>query len=54
MKAVGSRNAETVQLLLGARADLDATTSTGMTAQKVAETVNEPEILETLRNRRGS
>ena len=54
MKAIGSKNSETVQLLLGAKANLDESTSTGMTALKVAEAVNEPSILEVIRSIRDS
>jgi len=54
MKAVGSRNLECVKILLEAKADLVATTNGGISAMKIAETINHLEILEVLNPSRGA
>ncbi len=53
MKAVGSRNLECVKALVDAKANLGETTSGGISAVKIAETINHVDILEYLSSYHG-
>jgi ankyrin repeat protein len=54
MKAVGSRSKETIELLLNAKANVDDSTPSGMTAEKVARTIEDTGVLDLLKLPRGS
>jgi len=49
IKAVGSRNRESVKVLLEANADVNASTTSGLSALQVAELIHESEIAEIIR-----
>lgn len=50
IKAVGSRSAESVKVLLEAKADVHAATKSGLTALQVADLIHEAEISGILRS----
>ena len=54
IKAIGSRNQETVRLLLDAKADLSETTNSGMSAMATAEAIRDDEMVEFLRSYQGA
>jgi hypothetical protein len=54
MKAVGSRDMDTVKALLEARADVNACTNSGLSAIQIAESLGEVEMVEALHNYRGA
>lgn len=53
MKAIGSRNLECVKVLIEAKANLDAVTKGGISAYKIAETINHVDILDLLNSYKG-
>lgn len=50
MKAVGSRDLDTVKVLLEAGADPHESTQSGLTALKIAESLEENDIIGILKN----
>ena len=48
MKAVGSRNVETVKMLLEARADVSMKTMSGLTPLDIAESIRDTEMVNIL------
>lgn len=54
IKAVGSRNVESVKVLLESKADSSFVTQSGISALKVAELMNESAIVDVLRENLGS
>jgi ankyrin repeat protein len=53
MKAIGSRNLECVKVLIEAKANLDSVTQGGISAYKIAETINHVDILDLLNSYKG-